>query len=59
MLKIKEILLMLSFTLLVSFSTPAFAYFCAMNPDATVKECAGKICGGAGIMGIIGYLTCL
>ncbi|EAA6225787.1 hypothetical protein XX58_002982 [Salmonella enterica subsp. salamae] len=59
MQKFKEILIILSFTLLVSFSAPVFAYFCAMNPDATVKECASKICSGAGIMGIIGYLTCL
>ncbi|EHF9575071.1 hypothetical protein RCK85_20525 [Salmonella enterica subsp. enterica serovar Stanley] len=58
MKKIKEIFITLSFALLVSFSTPAFAYFCEMNPDVPSHQCE-KICGGAGIMGILGYLTCL
>lgn len=58
MKKIKEILIILSFTLLVSFSTPAFAYFCEMNPNVPPHECE-KICGGAGIMGLLGYTICL
>ncbi|EDN6739336.1 hypothetical protein IV733_003373 [Salmonella enterica] len=55
MKRIKEIRIVLSFLLLASFSTLALAYFCAMNPEVTLQECA-KICAGAGVMGIPGYL---
>ncbi|EDQ2493502.1 hypothetical protein ILU99_004414 [Salmonella enterica] len=58
MKRIKEILIVLIFALLTSYSTSALAFYCVMDPNETPKECA-KICGGAGVMGIFGFLSCL
>ncbi|HFZ8487809.1 TPA: hypothetical protein ACIPB6_003218, partial [Salmonella enterica subsp. diarizonae serovar 50:k:z35] len=46
--RIKEIRIVLSFVLLASFSALTLAYFCAMNPDVILQECA-KICDDADV----------